>query len=110
MDISETDKLIDTGHWSYKLSQLSYKLSQLSYRTLVTPHLCVGVAVAPHAAALVHDPVDHDAHPLLPVHGAAEHLPRLAPDLLLPPDALHHLLAHQLQQVRRALHLPPAQA
>ena len=72
-------------------------------------HLSVSVAVSPHVAALVDDPVDHDAHALLPVHGAAEHGPGLAPDLLLPPDAGHHLLTHQLQQVRRALDLAPGQ-
>ena len=73
-------------------------------------HLCVSVAVSPHVAALVDDPVDHDAHALLPVHVTSEHLPRLGPDVLLPPDAAHHLLAHQLQQVGRALHLAPGQA
>ena len=89
MDISEMDKLMD--------------------RWTPPTHLRVSVAVSPHVAALVDDPVDHDAHALLPVHGAAEHGPRLTPDLLLPPDAAHHLLAHQLQQVRRALHLAPGQ-
>ena len=74
-------------------------------------HLWVGVAVSPHVATLVHNPVDHDADPLLPVHvQPLEHLAHLAPDLLLLPDALHHLLAHQLQQVSGALHLAPGQA
>ena len=55
-------------------------------------------------------PVDHDADALLPVHvQPLEHLGHLAPDLLLLLDTLHHLLAHQLQQVSSALHLAPGQ-
>ena len=65
------------------------------------------VAVSPHRATLVNDPVDHDADALLSVHLAPEHLGLggLGPDLLLLPQALHHLLPHQLQQVRTTINL-----
>ena len=65
-------------------------------QSLVDTNLVLCVAVSPHRATLVNDPVDHDADALLSVHLAPEHLclAGLGPDLLLLPHALHHLLPH----------------